>query len=338
MPSLNDLLGKNRLPTPAGVAREIKGQAKAAFKSTRDEIRNIPGGLAASTTQQIRNASASVVNTGLSAVREAAQKAMTGDFTGALSRLEMGPSQVMGTLSSVFGLSDGGSIGGTGTGETANTLRGALERADPMLSFDWFCDMPQLTTTAGVFNLGWNYIEEATVPFRQWESRSVYAQGRDRHYASKYNVDGLRLTFYAGIDGAALSYLDAWQRIMLPAADPASAVAGGMGRPGGMYGYKKPISIYLIAPDKSQIVRLEYIECWPVNIDALSLDSASSTRLTHQVNFSTGDVFITVLGFNQNEAGTSLLQQLTSGAVGGARVLAQDAFKGLKSLTSSLFG
>lgn len=339
MPSLNDMLAKNRLPTPSGVAREIKGQATQAFKSTRDEIKNIPAGIAAAQTQMIRNGAASVVNSGLSAVREAAQKAMTGDFTGALSRIEAGPSDVMGTLSSVFGLSSGGSIGGGAGAESTNTLRGALERADPMLSFDWYCDLPVVTPLNGQpYSLGWNYVEEASTPFRQWESRSVFAQGRDRHYASKYSLDGLRLTFYASVDGAALRYLDAWQRTLLPGGgDPADATAGGMGRPGGTYGYKKPIDIYLVAPDKQLVARLSYIECWPIGLDALALDSASSNRLTFQVNFSAGDVRIQLFRLNDNNPGASLLSSLTSGAVDGALSLAKSAAKGLKNI-SNLFG
>lgn len=308
MPSLNDLLGKARLPTPSGIRKDITGQINAAIKSTSNEVRNIPAGIANQALISARGTVAEATNAGLSAVRGAVTKAISGDFSGALTQLAQGPQDALGKFGAAFGLSSaGGSL--TGGGSAVNTLQGALDRADPVLSFQWYCDLPAVAPVGGTpVQLGWNYVEEVQTAFRNFDVRAVYAQGRNRHYASTYSLDNLNLTFYADIANQSINYLQAWEgAILAPFSSQNASRGGGFGRPGG---YKKPIKVYLVAPNKSLVLTLEYIECWPTNTASLQLNSDSSNRLTFNVPFSCGDVFVEAFGINNNVAGGSLLNRL----------------------------
>lgn len=314
MTSLNDLLSKARLPLPSGVAKDVRGQIASSMRSTSNEIRNIPAGIASQAVNSAKGAVSQAVSGGLSNLRGAANAALRGDFSGALTQLQQGPQDFMKS----FGLSTGGagSSGGP-SGLAVNPLEGALGRSDPMLSFQWYCELPTLTPLGKQpVSLDWNYVEEATPPFRSFEVRSVYAQGRNRHYAGPYNVDQMPLNFYADIAGKSWAYLKAWQQCMLPAfASTEYTKGGGFGRPSN---YQKTIKLYLLAPDMSKVMYFELIECWPVNLDALHLDSASSTRLTFNPSFSVGDVFTAVFGVNDNIAGANLVSSLQNKALNTA--------------------
>lgn len=312
MPSLNDLLGKAKLPTPSGIRKDIAGQARAAIRSTTNEIRNIPAGIISSGLNSAKGAVSGAVNGGLGAIRGAVAKAITGDFSGALTQLEQGPANFM----SALGLGTG--VAGSGPGGAINPLQGALSRADPLMSFQWYCQLPAITPVGGAEfpALPWNYVEEATVPMRGFDVRAVFAQGRNRHYAGVYNVDQLNLHFYADVENKALAYLQAWQQaILAPFSASDYTKGGGYGRPSG---YQRPIRIYIVAPDYSTVFYVDYVECWPVNLDALQLDSGSSNRLTFNVNFSVGDAFPTMLGVNKNAAGNELIAALKSTATNAA--------------------
>jgi len=208
-----------------------------------------------------------------------------------------------------------------------NILQGAQQRSDPLLSFCWFAQMPMVTPNqsqgsgilgavggalqsgvnalaskalgqaagsalTGAAQLPWFYVEEATLPSRNFESRSIFREGRSRHYPSKYSVDNLRLGIYADSANVALNYLYTWQSAILKpfTVQQAAKGAGGWGRPAQ---YKLPIQIYILDVTYQQVLSIEYTECWPVNIDAYQLDSGTSTRIRHEVNFSVGDVFVT---------------------------------------------
>lgn len=311
MPSLNDLLAKAKLPTPSSIRNDLVGQARASIRSTSNEIRNIPAGIASSAINSAKGAVAGAISGGLSDVRGAVTKALHGDFSGALGQLQSGPQNVLKAL----GLNSGTGPGAAGGLSDVNPLQGALSRADPLMSFQWFCELPTVTPIGKTpVSLGWNYVEEATVPFRSFDTRQVWAQGRNRHYASSYNVDQLNLHLYADITGVSWAYLKAWQASILAPFSQAESITrgGGFGRPSD---YQKVVKFYLLAPDMSQVIYLEYTECWPTNLDALHLDSNSSTRLTFNVNLSVGDVFTAVLGVNNNPMGNSLLSSLQTKVV-----------------------
>lgn len=290
MPSINDLLAKARIKPP-NLARDIKGQARNAIKSTSNEIRNIPSSLANQAVRNVQSGVSGAVNSGLAGIRGAADKALRGDFSGALDQLTSSPADVAGRLGRTFGLSSGSTLGPQ-RGSGANSLEGAVSRADPMLSFNWYCELPDVTPIGGApVALPWNYVEEATPPFRTFDVREIYSQGRNKHYPGAYSLDNLRLTFYADIANKSLTYLNAWQgAILAPFSSRDTTTGGGFGRPAG---FKKPIRLYLVDNARTDIILLEYTECWPTTIEQLTLDSGSSNRLVYAVNFSVGDVFPT---------------------------------------------
>jgi hypothetical protein len=122
----------------------------------------------------------------------------------------------------------------------------------------------------------------------------IFREGRDRKYPSKYNVDDLSLSIYMDSSGEAMKYLQAWDAQIMAGFTPGTAATagGGFGRP---VNYKKPIRIVLLSVALQELIVLEYTECWPTNIASLDLNSDASNRLTAEVQFSVGDVFINVM-------------------------------------------
>lgn len=327
MPSINDLLGKSRIKAASDLGREVRNQIDTTIKATATEVLNIPKSIMQASSADVRGAVSGALNVGVADIRAAAAKAATGDFSGALSVLAKGPQDVIGQFGAAFGLSSGGGVFNSSNG-IVNTLQGALGRTDPMMSFQWYCELPTITPIDGApTNLEWNYVEEASLSFRTYDMRQIYGSGRNRKVPSTYNVDNIRLNFYADISNKSIQYLMAWDgAIVAPFGSGAVTIGGGFGRPSD---YWKPIRIYLVDPSKAVILMVEYIECWPTNIDSLQLDSQSSTRLTYNVNFSVGDVFMTAFGVNSNISGKALLDSLKGSARDLVRNSARSAIKQL---------
>ena len=167
-------------------------------------------------------------------------------------------------------------------------------------------------------SIPWYYIEEATLPFRNFAAKPIFREGRHRYYADTYAVDNLTLHFYLDSSNTALTYLQAWQNAIIApfSATTAATSGGGFGRPAQ---YKQPIYIYILDVTKAQMAIVEYTECWPTNISALTMDSGSSTRITAQVPFSVGDVFINIVGVAQALVSSILSNPTQIGSIlGGA--------------------
>lgn len=316
----------------ASVPNNARNSAAGALSTvTRDSSGVVTGAIQSTlgtATKGVNNA----VNTGLKSVTGAAQSALTGDFNGALTKLTNGPGDVLSSLSSSFGLSKGASLKGpslpfglnTGGGgitpagfttggdlasssspsdvNPGNSLAGAMARSDPMLSFCWYAILPDMAPQGGSpKTLPWYYVEEATPPFRTFDQRSIFREGRQRHYPSTYSVDSLRLAIYMDSSNVALNYLQAWNGALLAPTTSQTAY-----RSGGAYGtpgqYKKTIKIYLLNVAKQQLAVLEYIECWPQTLDAYSLDSNTSSRIINHVTFSVGDVFVNIYDISKTAA------------------------------------
>ncbi len=313
MASINQLLGLSKLPSVSSAARDIKNSVSAQIKGTTTEIRNIPKNIAQAATAYTRGAVNNAVSAGLNDVKGAVAQAFTGDFSGALTTLGNGPQDFLSSFISGRGPNGGGGLGGGGG--PVNTLQGMLSRSDPMMSFQWYCELPIITPINGApTGLSWEYVEEATPSFRNYQSRQIYTQARQRQFPSTYTVDPITLHFYADTANKSLNYLNAWDGAIMEPTTSSTIyqTGGGFGRPSD---YQKPIKIYLLDPAKLLIVVLEYIECQPTNIAQLTLDSASSTRLTYNVNFNVGDVFVTAYGINNNLSGQALLSSLTNTVV-----------------------
>lgn len=140
----------------------------------------------------------------------------------------------------------------------------------------------------------WYYVEEATCPFRVFTTKSVFREGRQKHYPGDYSVGDLTLGMYMDNSNISLAYLKTWENLILsPLTRNTAATQGGQfGMPSN---YKKSIFVYLLSVTKQQIMIIEYAECWPVNVQQLTLDSNASNRLIANVQFSVGDVYTTIL-------------------------------------------
>jgi hypothetical protein len=193
-----------------------------------------------------------------------------------------------------------------------------------------------LFSSSSATSIPWYYVEEAVLPFRNFGVKSIFRDGRHRHYADTYSVDNLTLHFYLDSSNTALQYLQAWQNAIIApfSANNSATSGGGFGRPAQ---YKQPVYIYILDVTKAQMAIVEYTECWPTNLSALNLDSSSSNRLTGIVPFSVGDVFVNIVGVAQSLvqgvlANPSQFKNLASAAA--AKTLGNTAGSISSSITS----
>jgi hypothetical protein len=160
---------------------------------------------------------------------------------------------------------------------TRDPLSAARARLDPLMSFNWYCDLPDLDGA----QLGWQYVEEAILPFLELEQVSNYQAGRQKHYPHHYNLGSLSLKLYEDSNGIATSYLDTWRRKIV---DPDSGL---------FYlpkDYKKTIIVTVLDQAKATVMFLEYTGCWPMRSDSYQMTSGSSERIAPTVEFSVDEL------------------------------------------------
>ncbi len=298
MPSLSDLISnaKSQIKQNTGTQKnQLKATTRGQLNQASQNTKNVVPNAVSKITTPITSGVSSVISKGVSGVSQAAGQLMTGDVTGASESLSNTVRGSMSSLAKVFGLNQGATLTSPGSSEivAGNSLAGALARADPVLSFSWYALMPDITAiNSAPRGLPWYYVEEATPPFRTFETRSIFKNGKNKHYPSTYSVDTLRLAIYADVANVALDYLNAWNSAILAPIKSVNADtrSGGYGRP---QGFKRNIQIYLISADKQTVAVMEYVGCWPVSMEAYPLDSNSSGRIINQVTFSVDDVFLT---------------------------------------------
>jgi hypothetical protein len=322
-----------------GAVTNVKNNASSAVSGTvnnvvKTGIGAVTGAVGSLLTGNVSGAVGSILN------------APSKIFDSALSGL--GGFAPSATLQSPGTFSAMSSIGGADPG---NPLAGISARPDPLMSFTWYAQLPVISpgttqtasgASAGVLaslassalsgvggalssamggavstsqaaQLPWYFVEEATMPFRQFASKAIFREGRDRNYPDKYSVDTLRLAVYADSSNTSLKYLQAWNNAVLTPFSAATAgqLAGGWGRPSD---YKKPIYIYLLDVTKSVIAIVQYTECWPISVDTYQMGSNSSERLVNHVTFSVGDVFINVMDVNPDLT-SAIASNLSSNAL-----------------------
>lgn len=322
MPSLSDLVGqqvrnitRNAANTPSavvgGVRTAVGNAVQHTVASAGNAVNTTLTNLQNKTSQQLVQGAAG-----------AAEALLRGDFAGAGAALGTAGANISGNILNTFGLSDGSTLssptnftmsdyGGVAPGDALN---GLLARPDPQQSCLWFCELPVITGTnsssagtgiTGVLQnvassalsnlantssgLPWYYVEEATLPMRTFHPRSIYREGRQRHYPGPYTVSDLMLTIYADVEGRALEYLRAWNPLLDFGPTEARTKGGRYKTPSQLM---RPVLIHLLSYDKSEIATITCIECWPTGVDSLTLDSNGTDRLTYKVNLSVGDVFI----------------------------------------------
>lgn len=159
-------------------------------------------------------------------------------------------------------------------------LSAGRARSDPLMNYNWYCDLP---TIDGV-TLGWEFVEEATLPLVEFEPMSNYRAGKMYHYPGHYSIGTLNLKLYEDSHGSATTFVDAWQRKII------NLESGLYNTPYGPNGFKKKISFTLLDVAKLTVMFVEYTGCWPSRPDSISLGSASSDRVVLSVEFSVDEM------------------------------------------------
>lgn len=274
------------------VLQDAKSQIKGVTASVGNEVNQGVRGAVRNVTNDIKTAGAGVVNDALrygvrAAVGSAAsvfQGTAVGDF-----------------IQDAFGsfLPSGYSINSSDFNTSDHELGQALKMADPALSFLWTVDMPPIS--GGGNALPSMYAEEATLPHRTFQTRSIFREGKERHYAGSYSLDNLRMVFYKDMGNTTLNYLLSWNDSILTRTNYAvGSGSSGADDPTTNNGkflaptnYKKDIVFFLISPQRQVIVEMIYRGCWPTNLGSLNLNS-NSDRLRYEVEFQVDDVYINV--------------------------------------------
>ncbi len=173
------------------------------------------------------------------------------------------------------------------SGKSSGALSAIRSRADPLMSFNWRCDLPIIDNS---FKLGWEYVEEATLPFVEFEKTSNYKAGKMSHYPHHYSLSSLSLKLYEDKQGKSVEYLNQWKKLIIDGKT-------------GLYNvpkvYKKPIKITIYDSALSTVMFLTYLGCWVERHDTFAL-SGDSQRINPSVEFSVDDIEVS---FGKFEAG-----------------------------------
>lgn len=338
-----------RIMSVQNAVGQAVSQIQNSLSGTKNEVTNGVKDVVANAQNTIVNTASNVVANTVKAATGAAISAatnlVTGNISGALSALSPSSiassalSGVGSSASSNMSLSSPGSFasfsspGGVNPGDS---LAGINARADPLMSFMWYAQLPVInpigtsqpapgvSTLSSIVNtlgttitsalssalggsvytsnsaqLPWYYVEEAQCSFRAFQTMSIFREGRHRHYPTSYDINPLTLHIYADTTNMSFQYLQAWQNAVLApfSASTQAQTAGGFGRPSD---YKKPIYISLLDPSNNTLLILEYVECWPADVAAFTLNSGASDRLVHQVTFNVGDLYINLMSVPPN--------------------------------------
>lgn len=163
-------------------------------------------------------------------------------------------------------------------GGQKDPLSAARARPDPLMNFNWWADMPILNNSTV---LDWQFVEEATLPFIEFEQISNYRAGKNYHFAHHYSLGSLSLKFYEDSFGTVASYLNTWQSMVLNA------------KTGLFYfpkDYKKTISIWVLDVAKQTVMCLDYTGCWPQRLETYNFGSAQSERIVGGCEFSVDEL------------------------------------------------
>lgn len=185
----------------------------------------------------------------------------------------------------------------------------------------------KLAPTAFV-KLDSEYVEAATLPFREYSARNVFRASGERKFPSGTATLGdLNLTFYVGDDNEAFRYITNWMNlVMLPST--ATVYTGAWSLPSL---YKKTITLILMDVNSNEIYKVDYIGSWPTSFSDVELD-AGGDRLTYNVSFSVDD--INIYGFDY----VSLSDQLSNIGSGllsaGKTALSNAASSAMKSFSA----
>jgi hypothetical protein len=187
-------------------------------------------------------------------------------------------------------------------------------RGDPLMTFNWYCELPILADNV---QLGWEFVEDATLPFVEFEQISNYRAGKMYHYPGHYSLGTLNLKLFENSRSQATKYLDTWRHmILVPLVSMYEHPSG----------YKRPIKFTIFDVYKLTAMFVTYEKCWPMRIDSYNLQSAASERINPSVEFSADDVVVQFAQYDPNDI-PSIVDNVTSAdsTAGQTRILKEAA-------------
>lgn len=208
-----------------------------------------------------------------------------------------------------------GSIGSSGSGfnvssrpsgnSTFNALAAARGRQDPLLNIDWYVELPIISGADGVYSLGWEMVEQATIPLIEFEPVSNYKAGKLYHYPSHQSLSTLSLSHYEDVGGAVTNYYRKWQGLIINSETSLYKVPSE---------YKKTIKITLLDVTRSEVAVFTYYGCWPSRIDSYALVSGAVDRIIPQVEFTVDDMQVVVVSLSAGELSSIISSSMDSPA------------------------
>lgn len=180
--------------------------------------------------------------------------------------------------------------------DVLSAMRG---RGDPLMSFNWYCELPVLANNV---QLGWEYIEDATLPFIEFEQQSNYRAGKMSHYPGHYSIGTLNLKLYENSQAKSTRYFDTWKNLIL------IPLVAQYAHP---IDYKKPIRFTIFDVHKLTAMFITYEKCWPMRVDSYNLQSASSERIISSVEISVDDMMVQFAQYDPNSI-PSLIDNVTT--------------------------
>jgi len=182
-------------------------------------------------------------------------------------------------------------------------LAAAQARNDPLLGIDWYCDLPFLSGAASQpTSLGWEMVEEATLPMFDFEPQSNYQAGKLYHYPAHQNLGNLTLRLYEDTSGQSSAYIKNWQSLIYD-------------KETGLYNppskFKLAITFTMFDVAKLDVMVITYLGCWPQNVDAIPLVGGASDRVIPSVTFSVDDIRMSFAKLSAQQA-QSVLQNPNS--------------------------
>jgi hypothetical protein len=187
-----------------------------------------------------------------------------------------------------------------------NDFAGINARGDALQNWCWYCVPPAIYNTdainldaltvsslaAPLVWLPWYYVQAATLPDRDIQTRTIIRNGHAMHFPQSYSVGDLTLTLFLDSKNVARQWLRSWQHLVVSVDNPRNAT--NQGRFGLPYQYKRDISFVVHSVRKKRVLHYKYIGCWPKSTSGLELTSGESQALTCDVTFAVEDVRVSV--------------------------------------------
>lgn len=176
--------------------------------------------------------------------------------------------------------------GGLGSANP-NSIAARMElRGDPLMSFHWFAQLPELPNLQGFdTSLFSDFVEEARITLPFFESEPVFRNGTFIYYPKFSNAGSLTLTFYENVGLAATTYIQAWLELI-------------QNRETGFYNkpsiYKKPIILTPLDPANIPCGTFYVDGAWPTQLTGHDLISSNSDYVKLSCEFAVNRIYFEV--------------------------------------------